>query len=504
MSRICTLALAALLPAAALAQVEIGSCAIRGTLHDPSNAVLQDGSVTLRHASTGYTRVVRTDGEGRFAAEVLPVGEYEIEATAPGFGAARARLTLMVGQAQALALMLPLAKQAETVTVVATGAQEPQSISEGANISARELEEVPVRGRNFTELIQLTPGVMQESDRSGLVLSGQRSINSNIALDGADYNDPLLGNQRGGNDAVFYFPQTAVREFQVIRTGAGAEVGRTGGGFANVVTRSGTNAWHGEGFIQNRNRALTSPDAFGRSLNNQQTQFGGALGGPLRADRIFVFAAAEHNQLRVPFMVKFQPQGGGVVVPAELLALEGERHGTNNPTAVFARADTQLAPIHRLTLNFSASRMRGENFDYGSPQVDRAESANYRREGAGRAGALGLLSTLGSYGVNELRVQYAADYAAEQPNLAAPAIVIKGFGTTAGTPTGRAVSNRAAGRRWTNSASFADGTACAPASTPISASWDSSANRTCPDATISNRWPIMSRDASIASGKRSR
>ena len=75
------------------------------------------------------------------------------------------------------------------------------------------MQDLPVRGRNFTEFVSLTTTVVQEGDRNGLVISGQRSINSNVAIDGADFNDALQGNQRGGNESVFFFPQTAVREF---------------------------------------------------------------------------------------------------------------------------------------------------------------------------------------------------------------------------------------------------------------------------------------------------
>src|SRR5437867_10229977 len=150
---------------------------------------------------------------------------------------------------------------------------------------ARAGSNLPIRGRDFTEFVQLTPAISQESDRNGLVISGQRSINSNIAIDGTDFNDALQGNQRGGNEGVFFFPQAAVLEFQVVRSGATAEIGRTSSGFVNVVTKSGSNDVHGEAFVYDRERSLTSPDAFGRKLNNQQSQFGGSIGGPLKADR---------------------------------------------------------------------------------------------------------------------------------------------------------------------------------------------------------------------------
>ena len=164
-----------------------------------------------------------------------------------------------------------------------------------STINSRSVQDLPTRGRNFSEYVLLTPAVMQESDRQGLVIAGQRSINSNVSIDGTDFNDSLQGNQRGGNEAVFFFPQTAIREFQVVRSGVTAEVGRTNAGFVNAVTKSGTNNFHGEGFFYNRNRALTSPDAFGNKLDNQQNQFGGSVGGPLKPDRAFFFLGIEQN-----------------------------------------------------------------------------------------------------------------------------------------------------------------------------------------------------------------
>src|SRR5207247_11350527 len=112
--------------------------------------------------------------------------------------------------------------------------------------------DLPIRSLDLTEFIQLTPTIVQEPGRHVLVITGQRSINSNIALDGADFNDALQANQRGGNQGVFFFPQAAIREFQVIRGGATAEVGRTNSGFVNVVTKSGSNRVSGEAFYSDR------------------------------------------------------------------------------------------------------------------------------------------------------------------------------------------------------------------------------------------------------------
>ena len=133
-----------------------------------------------------------------------------------------------------------------------------------------------------------------------------RRTTTTRSIDGVDFNDSLQGNQRGGNDATFSFPQSAVQEFQVATSGVSAEVGRTNAGFVNVVTKSGSNSYRGDLFYSNRNEKFTSDDAFGNpSKNNSQHQTGGALGGPLRRDRTFCFAALEKNLLKIPYTVKF-------------------------------------------------------------------------------------------------------------------------------------------------------------------------------------------------------
>jgi hypothetical protein len=418
----------------AFAQTESGGGAIVGAIADPAGNAVSGAVVEVRNRETGYTRKVTSAGDGRFSAPVLPVGEYSLEAVAPGFAKATLEsLKLDVGESKSVTIRLSLASVQEQVTVTAeASAIDLDESAAASSIGSRSIETLPIRGRNFTEFAQLTPGVMQEADRSGLVFAGQRSINSNIAIDGADFNDPLQGNQRGGNQPVFFFPQSAVREFQVVRSGASAEVGRTNAGFVNVVTRSGSNEIHGDAFYFLRNKTFTSPDAFGRQLDNRQNQFGGSIGGPLKKDRAFYFLAVEQNLLRVPFVVKFQPQAAGTVVPGDLLALEGEQRGTNNPTALYARQDTNLTAKHTLSLTYTYSRMRGENFNFDSPQLDVAATANYLYQGKSHAGKAGLISLLSPNLVNEARGQIATDDRLEGRNSDAAQVSITGFGTLGG------------------------------------------------------------------------
>lgn len=423
-----------LLTACAWSQSESGSSALTGTVLDPAGRGVSGATLEVVQKETGYRRKTLSDSEGRFSAPVLPVGVYSVETTASGFAKGKLDgVVLAVGESQVVTIRLALAAVDQQVTVSdQVSAVEPDQTATATSIGTKAIETLPIRGRNFTEFAQLTPAVVQESDRFGLVFAGQRSINSNVAVDGADFNDPLQGNQRGGNAPTFFFPQSAVREFQVVRSGATAEVGRTNAGFVNVVTRGGGNQFSGDLFYFNRNKTLTSPDAFGRKLNNRQNQFGGSIGGPLKKDKAFFFVAAEQNLLRVPFVVQFQRQAANVTVPADLLALQGEQRGTNSPFALYVREDTNLSEKHSLNFTYNYSRSRGENFNFDSPQIDSAVSTNYLYKGDSHAGKVSLVSVLTPRLINEARGQIATDNRIEDPNSNVAQIVINGFGTIGG------------------------------------------------------------------------
>src|SRR5262249_23969801 len=203
------------------AQCESGSAALEGVISDPNGHALAGATITIRNQETGYMRRLTSDGRGQFIASVMPIGRDGIEASASGFAAVkRENVILMVGHTETVNLSLKVAAVNEQVNVSTDhGTVDAEESATGETIAQRPIANLPIRGRNFTEFVQLTPAVVQESDRFGLVIAGQRSINSNVALDGADFNDALRGNQRGGNEGVFFFPQSAVQEFQVVRSG---------------------------------------------------------------------------------------------------------------------------------------------------------------------------------------------------------------------------------------------------------------------------------------------
>ena len=419
--------------APAVAQSGSGAAAIEGIVADPDTRAVVTALVIIVSNETGYERAVFTDAHGRYFATAMPVGSYEVDVSARGFARVQqGAVRLTIGATTTVNFSLKVANVAETITVTATVPRlDKDDTATSTVVGAMAVANLPIRGRDFTEFAQLTPAVTQETDRNGLVIAGQRSINSNIAIDGTDFNDALQGNQRGGNEGVFFFPQAAIREFQVIRSGANAEVGRTNSGFVNVVTKSGTNDIHGETFYYDREKALTSPDAFDRSLNNQQNQMGGSIGGPLVRDRAFFFGAAEQSLLKIPYVVHFDAQLPGVAVPASLLAQEGEQRATNNPTAIFGRTDAVVGG-GLLNIQGTYTHLRGQNFNFDSLQINQAVTTNFNRtsESVGLKG--GLTSIFGAELLNDLRGQVATDNREELPNVRSANITITGFGSLGG------------------------------------------------------------------------
>ncbi len=397
-----------------MAQSETGRAALEGVVSDPSGRSVDAARITVRETTTGLQRVLKTNAEGAFRASALPVGLYNLEATSQGFGTSRTeKIALTVGETKTVNITLQVSSVSTQITIQESAQIVNESdVSSGTSLNERTIEDLPIRGRNFAQFLQLTPNSMQEQNRFGIVVNGQRSHLVNITLDGVDFSDPLQGGQRGGgaNQSEYFFPQIAVREFQVVRDGASAEVGRTNAGFVNVVTKSGTNSYHGEGFYNNRNGSLTSPDAFGNdSSANAQNQFGGALGGPVKQDRLFFFGAVEKNLVTIPYTVKFNTPSGNVAIPADIASQQGTFAGKNNPLVAFGRLDYQLSPKHSLNLQYTYAAQFGLTFNGPTGQTNAAVTNNLELDRASQAVKAAVTSVLSPNLINEVRGQWAYD-----------------------------------------------------------------------------------------------
>ena len=287
-----------LAPAALLAQSQATTGVIEGTVRDESGAAVPGASVTLRNTATNFERVVTTDADGRFRGLLLPLGPYRVTVALPGFATLiREGLDLSVGQAVNLALTLKVSSVQEEVVVTGDAPVIETTRAEGADrIDQKAIKGLPNNGRNFLDFTKLTPGVsiVQGPDGDELTVNGQKGIHNNVSVDGADFNNPFFGEQRGGQRPAFTFNLDAVKEVVVVAEGANAEFGRSNGGFINVVTKSGTNSVHGSAHLYLKNDGLSSAPkrADGTSADKydfSQYQTGFTLGGPLQQNKLLKY-----------------------------------------------------------------------------------------------------------------------------------------------------------------------------------------------------------------------
>ena len=282
----------------AAAQTQITTGVIQGSVADPTGASVPGVTVEARNIETNLVRTIVTESDGRFVFLQLPPGNYRLTFTLSGFASlVQENVQLTVGQSVIVPAVMKVSGVTETVTVT-TSPRVVESSRTAAASTLNELtvETTPILGRKFEDLLTLTPGVsiVQGPDGDEITFAGQRGIFNNISLDGGDYNNGFFGEQAGGQRAAIDITLEAVKEFQVIATGAPAEFGRTAGGVVNVITKSGTNAPRGSLFYFQRLEELTSELSDGSSLENfHREQWGGTFGGPLKRDKAFFFAALE-------------------------------------------------------------------------------------------------------------------------------------------------------------------------------------------------------------------
>jgi hypothetical protein len=293
---VCFFALVAM-AAGSLAQTQITTGTIQGTVLDANGAAVAGASVEVKNADTNFVRTSSTDEEGRFVALQLPPGRYTVTVSKTGFATLVVeKADLTVGQAMNLPLSMKVSQVQETVTITATPTVDTIKTESSTTLNEATVSSTPILGRKFEDLLTLTPGVsvVQGPDGDEITFAGQRGVFNNVSLDGGDYNNGFFGEQLGGQRAAIDITLEAVKEFQVVATGASAEFGRTAGGIINVITKSGTNNVHGSLFHFQRLEALSAHTSDGKPLKDfRREQFGGTVGGPIKKDKAFYFFAFE-------------------------------------------------------------------------------------------------------------------------------------------------------------------------------------------------------------------
>ena len=219
-----TLVIAAILVTSLFAQSNANKAQIAGNVYDPNQALVPNATVTIRNEGTGAMRVVTTNEAGYYQAPFVDPGRYTLEASASGFAKKTVAATVNVGTTANIDIILTISETTETVEVTDTLINlAVPTLSTVVNQTA--IRDLPINGRRFQDFAVLTPTVQVEPQRQQLSFVGQRGVNSNVMLDGADYTQPFFGGIRGGERSNFIItvPQSAVQEFQVVAAGYSAE-----------------------------------------------------------------------------------------------------------------------------------------------------------------------------------------------------------------------------------------------------------------------------------------
>jgi hypothetical protein len=387
---------------------------IEGTVSDETGAVVSGANVTLTHQSMGATRTLSTDTSGRYTAPLLQVGNYDVMVQLAGFTTVkRTGIALALGQSLTVDVTLKLAAVETTVEVSAAAPLIETSRSEASSlIDNNQVSNLPLNGRKFLDLAFLTPGVYQEKERNTLSLSGSRGINSNINIDGADFNQPFFGGQRGGERAnvAYVVSGEAIREFQVVRGNFAAEFGRSTGGVVNVITKSGSNDFHGSAFYFLRHREFAPRDRNGDERAPIRQQFGGAVGGPIIQNKTFFYNVYDQQEERQAFIIRFNATAG---LPADLLAQQGVYQTTNDVKTYLIKLDHELSPSHRISGRYNWSRNQGLNGTFtgvGTGVIDNNGTEKDRTH----TGVVNLNSIFSPTILNEFRWQYSYE---ERPRV---------------------------------------------------------------------------------------
>jgi hypothetical protein len=410
-------------PSVAGGQSQATTGVIRGVVSDSGGGPVPGATITARNLQTNFQRTVQSNEAGAFAATLLPLGSYELSARRIGYRPeTRQGLTVRVGATVDLTLVL--ARQATELSQVTVTAAQPaidvSRVEAATQLSDEVVSGLPNNGRNYLNLTLLTPNVALTSGPDGdeLSIAGQRGIHNNVSVDGADFNNPFFGEQRGGQRPAFTFNLDAVQEMVVVANGANAEFGRSGGGFVNVITKSGTNTVHGTAHYYGKPGSLAS-DAQHAGIRNvpdfNQQQFGFTLGGPIVRDRFFYFAAYD-QQIYSETKQKSRPTTSSFALLQTYLdtAFSGALRGdfgpisrTNDANALMVKLDWRVNASSNASLKYNYTNSRQEN---GTFDVDTwGRSANALEKDYSNAINGNLLSQISSSLSNEFRFQLARE-----------------------------------------------------------------------------------------------
>ncbi len=412
-------ALAALLIPSVVAQTD--TARLTGTITDSTGAVVSGATITVTNVGTQRAVTATSEADGNYVVSALPPGNYQIEVKQAGFQTVTQKVTLQTQQVAAVNVQLSVGQTSENVEVT-SGVPLVESASSNISevVTGKQIEELPLNGRNFTQLATLIPGVSRgkvdgQATGSGnqaetfrynntggasLSVNGLRPQNNNFMLDGVDNNESLV------NTIIFFTPADALQEFRVDTSIAPAEVGRAGGGVVNTSSKSGSNQFHGSAFEFLRNSVLDANTAYFNPITNgketpkapfKRNQFGATIGGPIIKDKLFFFGDyqglrqslplgletatvptdkmrdgnfSELLTLSTPIQIKDPVTGAalaGNLLPAGEIIAPGQNYLKAYPEPNLTGADAECAQANAqgvcIQKNFLTQRQNIQNFD---------------------------------------------------------------------------------------------------------------------------------------------
>ena len=285
----------------ALSQSTAALAQLNGTVQDERGGVITKASITLREMDTNRSYSATSNDSGYYVVPNVPPGRYELKVGYSGFANfTQTGMQLSVGQTATVNVTLKASLEQSIVVTDEAPPVEPSRTEISQVIDAKQIQSLPISGRLFTDFALLTPGVaagrtslqstFTEFEVTRVSFGGMRDFSNIVTVDGADTINTVTSSQRATPS------QEAVSEFRVVNNSFGAEYGRALGGIVNIVTKSGTNDWHGSGYEYFRHQALDArsllqPAPQADTLH--QSQFGGTLGGPIKKDKFFFFVNYE-------------------------------------------------------------------------------------------------------------------------------------------------------------------------------------------------------------------
>jgi len=285
-----------------MSQAQSNAADLQGTVRDPNGAAVPNATVTAKNSATNVSREATTNDEGFYKIVNLPPGDYAVTVTASNYKTAILPIVkITVGQTAVQDVPLEIGEVSATVTIQGASPTivETTNTAVSSTIDQQRIENLPINERNYLSFALTSSMVGRDNGRpigpaptTGLNFGGQRGRSNLVQVDGADNTDNSVNASRST------VSQEAVQEFQVVTNSFAPEFGRSAGGVVNVVTKSGTNDWHGNvfGFLRHKSFQARNPFAPVDKPAFTRTQYGGTLGGPLKTDRTFVFAAFEQRQ----------------------------------------------------------------------------------------------------------------------------------------------------------------------------------------------------------------